>query len=200
MGWGITLAVLALIAVCPLGVAVVYDKNGLLARALIGPVRITVFPTRKGKKQEKLPAEKPVPKKNVVSTEKTEKRGGSLADFLPLLQLGLEFLGVFRRKLRVKRLELLLIMAGDDPCDLAVNYGKAWAALGNLVPVLERFFVIKKRDLQVQCDFTADKTLIDAQLELTITLGRLLHLGLRYGIRVLREYFKIVKLRKGGAV
>jgi len=52
----------------------------------------------------------------------------------------------------------------------------------------------------VECDFTAEKTLIDAHLELTITLGRLMHLGLRHGIRVLREYSKIVKLRKGGAV
>jgi len=26
------------------------------------------------------------------------------------------------------------------------------------------------------------------------------HLGLRYGVRVLREFLKIMKLRKGGAV
>ena len=113
----------------------------------------------------------------------------------------LDFLGdFFCRKLRVNVLKLKLILAGDDPCDLAVNYGRAWAALGNLVPQLERFFVIQKRDMQVECDFTADKTLIDAQLDLTITLGRLLGLGVRYGTRVLREFLKIVKLKKGGAV
>ena len=92
------------------------------------------------------------------------------------------------------------MLAGDDPCDLAVNYGRAWAALGNLIPVLERFLVIKKRDMQVRCDFTADKTLIYARADLTITVGRLLAVVLRHGIRILSEFLKITKLRKGGAV
>ena len=109
-------------------------------------------------------------------------------------------LGAFRRKLRVNVLELKLILAGDDPCDLAVNYGKAWAALGNLLPRLERVFVIKKRDLEVECDFTANETLVTARLDLTITLGRLLALGVVYGIRALITFLKIKKKRKGGAV
>ena len=121
-------------------------------------------------------------------------------DFLPLVRTALDFLGAFRRKLRVNRLEMKIIMTGGDPCDLAVNYGRAWAALGNLVPLLERCFVIKKRDLEVECDFVAEETLIYARLDLTITLGRILLLAVRYGIRALREFLKIMKLRKGGAV
>ena len=92
-----------------------------------------------------------------------------------------------------------LIMAADDPCDLAVNYGKAWAAVGNLMPQLERLFVIKKRNVEVECDFTADKTLIFAKLDLTITLGRLLALAMVHGIRILRQFLTIMKTRKGGA-
>ena len=115
------------------------------------------------------------------------------------MDLALEFLGKFRRKLRVNRLELKLVMASDDPCDLAVNYGKAWVALGNLMPQLERLFVIKKRNLEVECDFTAEKTLIFARLDLTITIGRILSLGVVYGIRIIRQYLKIMKTRKGGA-
>ena len=49
-------------------------------------------------------------------------------------------------------------------------------------------------------DFTAEKTVIYARLDLSITVGRLLSLGVRYGIRVLREFIRITKLRKGGAV
>ena len=131
--------------------------------------------------------------------EKKEK-GGSLLDFLPLVRVALDLLGDFRRKLRLDRLELKLIMAADDPCDLAINYGRAWAALGNLFPLLERAFVIKKRDIEVECDFTVSETLIIARLDITITLGRIIALVVRYGIRALREYLKIMKLRKGGAV
>ena len=68
------------------------------------------------------------------------------------------------------------------------------------MPKLERFLVIRKRNLEVECDFTSEKTLVFVRLELTITLGRLLGLAVVYGIRGLREYLKISKKRKGGAV
>ena len=114
-------------------------------------------------------------------------------------QEALDFLGSFRRKLRVNRLDLKLTMAGDDPCDLAINYGRAWAAVGNLMPQLERLFVIKDRNIEVACDFTASQTLVEFRSEVTITLGRLLSLAVVYGIRVFREFWKIKTKRKGGA-
>ena len=60
--------------------------------------------------------------------------------------------------------------------------------------------MIKKRDLEVECDFTANETLVTARLDLTITLGRLLALGVVYGIRALITFLKIKKKREGGAV
>ena len=77
--------------------------------------------------------------------EAKKKKGGSLQDFLPVLDRVLDFLSAFRRKLRIKHLELTLILGGGDPCDLAINYGRGWAALGNLVPLLDQAFVIKNR-------------------------------------------------------
>ena len=91
---------------------------------------------------------------------------------------------------------LRLILAGDDPCDLAVNYGRVWAAASNLMPQLERLFVIKKRDIQVECDFTAEEISVIAHVDITITLGRLLTLAVVYGIRVLFEFLSMK--RKGG--
>lgn len=204
MGWLIALAIIVLLGILPLGVSAKYDSGGPLVRLIAGPFRIVVFPSKKKEKsakKQKPAKEKPSTPAKPKQTSKKEKSGGSFADFFPLVDAVLDFLGeLFCRKLRVNVLKMKLILAGDDPCDLAVNYGRAWAALGNLVPQLERFFVIKKRDMQVECDFTGDKTLIEAQLDLTITVGRLLSLGVRYGIRVLREFLKIVKIRKGGAV
>ena len=97
-------------------------------------------------------------------------------------------------------LELKVVMAGGDPCDLAVNYGKAWAALGNLQPLLERVLVIKKRDIDIECDFTAPSTLITARVDITITLGRILALVAVNGFKGVKEFLKIMKKRKGGAV
>lgn len=112
----------------------------------------------------------------------------------------LDFMSSFRKKLRVNNLTLKLILAGDDPCDLALNYGRAWAALGNLMPMLDKIFVVGKRDCEIECDFTATQTLVVAQMELTIRFGRLISLGLVYGFRLLKELLIFKKKRKGGAV
>lgn len=214
MGWLIAFGILFLLAILPLGANVIYNADGSQVKIIAGLVRFTVFPVKKKekkpkkgkveKKSKKDKAEEQSVQQETGAAEDTKdakkEKGGSLLDFLPLVQVVLDFLGDFRRKLRLDWLELKLIMAADDPCDLAINYGRAWAALGNLFPLLERAFVIKKRNVEVECDFTASETLIIARLDITITLGRLIVLVVRYGIRALREYMKIMKLRKGGAV
>ena len=81
-----------------------------------------------------------------------------------------------------------------------MNYGRARAAVGNLMPQLERIFVIRKRDIDVSCDFTASESRVTARLDATITLGRLLGLAAVYGVRGMKEYLKFSKKRKGGAV
>ncbi len=212
MCWLIALGVLAVLAVLPLGVSGKYNADGPQAAVILGPVRFSVFPRQnRGKKEKKRDAvsdsrekeESPLPQAPQPPEEKSasqKERGGSVADFLPLVKTALDLLGDFRRKLRVNRLEGKLILAGSDPCDLAISYGRAWAALGNLIPQLERLFVIKKRNLEVECDFTASQTVIIVRLDISITLGRLLALAARYGIRALREFLSIQKKRKGGAV
>ena len=215
MGWWITLGILTLLAILPLGVRVCYDADGPLVKIVLGPLKLTVFPRpkkakpRKAKKQKKETTQTkkvsetenlPKPPQAPPAAKKAkEKKGGSLTDFLPFVKLGLDFLGDFRRKLRMKELYLRLILASDDPCDLAVNYGKTWTAVGNFLPALDRWFVIKKRDVEVECDFTASETKVIARLEITITLGRLLSLVAVYACRGLKEFFVFRNKRKGGA-
>lgn len=204
-GLMITLVILFLLAILPLGVSVRYDAAGVLVRLIAGPLRITLFPMKQKEKKEKKakeakPASPKQPKQKKEKPVEDKPAGGPITDFLPLLQVALELLNDFRRKLRVDRLEAKIILAGDDPCDLATNYGRAWAALGNLWPRLEEFLVIKKRDVQIECDFLADTTVISARLELTITLGRLLALVFVNGFKAAVEFLKIMNKRKGGNV
>lgn len=198
MGWLIALCILIVLTFLPIGVSCLFDGNGPFVRLIAGPVRFTVYPGKKGKKKRsEEDAEKESASENQKKGEK--KKGGSIKEFQPLIKLVLDLLIDFRRKLRVDRLELKVVLAGDDPCDLALNYGKAWSALGDLMPQLENLFVIKNRDLEVECDFTSDQTLIFARLDLTITIGRIVSLSVWHGFRLLREYMKIINQRKGGA-
>lgn len=223
MGWIITFAILFLLAILPLGVRLRYNADGALVKLIIGPIKLQIVPGKK--KTPKKKKEKPKPdkaekkqKKEKIKKEAQPKQvgdanppkpaevpekkeqGGSVLDFLPLVKTLFDFLGDFRRKLRIKKLYLKLIMAGGDPYNLAMNYGKAWAATGNLLPKLEQWFVIKKRDIEVECDFVAEKTTVIAHMDISITLGRLLAAVCKFAWKALIKYLQIKKKRKGGAV
>lgn len=216
MGWWIALGVLVLLAILPLGGRVHYNSQGVRAWILAGPIRIGVYPLKK--KEKKKPKKKPEKEPDTPAPaqeakkepplpeppkppkpDKKKETGGSLLDFLPLVRLGLNLLGDFRRKIRVNNLYVRLVLASSDPADLGIQYGRVWAALGNLMPRVERIVKIKKRDIQVGCDFEASQTVIVCHLDLTITLGRLIALGVCYGIRALKELLILKKKRKGGA-
>ena len=208
MGWYITLAILILLAILPLGASLLYDAEGVRVRVVAGPLKLQVFPLKKKPKKDKQKKDKPKKEKKKKPVHEPgepgapkpkEKKGGSWKDFLPLVRVALDLLNDLRRKLRVDHLKLHLTMAADDPCDLAISYGRMNAAMAGLITQLERFLVIKKRDVHIDCDFTASETVILARLDLTITLGRILSIAVVYGIRALTTFLNIKKQREGGA-
>ena len=200
MGWLIFFAIVFLLAILPLGAGVRYTAEGLTAWVLLGRLRIRLYPIPGWLEKLQSREKKPKPPKQPAPAQPPKepqpekpKDSGSWKQYLPLVRTGLDFLGSLRRKLRVNNLRLHLILAGDDPADLAVNYGRAWAAVGNLMPRLDRAFAIRKRDIQVECDFTADKLSVEFAMDLTITLGRILSLAVVYGIRVIKQFLAIKK-------
>ena len=198
MGWLITLAILVLLAILPVGVRAAYTESGVSADIRVGPFGIRLLPAKKKKKEKpakEKKAKKPPKEKKKKEKAPEEKKGGSWKDFLPLVRVALDFLGDLRRKLRVDILEMKLTLAGGDPAGLAIRYGRAWAALGGIMPQLERAFVIRKRDLNVACDFTESKTTIYARIQITLTVGRAISLLVRYGIRGLKEFLKMKKAK-----
>ena len=216
MGWWITFGILFLLAILPLGVSIHYNADGPVIKIILGPLKLQVVPAKKKPPKEKKekPKKEPKPKKKPEKPPKqvgadapppepkpgeAEEKGGSVLDFLPLVKTVFEFLGDFRRKLRIDNLQLKLIMAGGDPYNLAMNYGRAWAAVGNLLPKLEQWFVIKKRDIEVACDFVATEMTVIAHLDLTITLGRILAAVFKFAFKALIQFLNIMKKRKGGA-
>lgn len=223
MIWWILLAILIFILILPLGVRVNYDEDGAVVSILAGPIPIQIFPVKKKEKPKKQKEEPKQPSPEETSVPESEepqqnaaviddddeeeepepsaeKKGGSLLDFLPLVELALKFVGEFFGKtLHIDVLYLKLTMAGGDPADLGINYGRTWAALGNLWPHIDRLLTIKKRDIQLQCDFEGSQTLVNARVEITITLARLLGLVLNYGFRIAFRFLKIMLARNKAA-
>jgi len=202
MGWWITLCILFLLAILPLGVSVLYEGGSVVVKVVAGFLHLQVFPMKKKDtkpKKEKPPKQKKKQGKAAGKPAAKKEKGGSITDFLPLVRVAIDLLRSLRKKLRVDVLELDMMMAGGDPYALAMNYGKTWARVGMLWPLINDIFVIKKHDINIQCNFENSESSITARLDITITLGRLLALVFVYGIRALKEFIIIINKRKGGA-
>ena len=197
MWWLLIPVVFLLLGFLPLGFVAGFNQNGATLSLKIGLFRLPIGVSKEKKKARK-ETKKPEFESHVTAKKKKDSKGAS--KYFTLLKPVLKFLVDFKRKLRVNDLQLRVIMGGSDPCDLSVNYGKAWIALGNLMPILERFLVIKKRNLEIECDYTSDVTKYQGKLDVTITLGRLLQIVIYHGISILREYFRITKQAKDGAM
>lgn len=193
MWWLILAAIITGLLLLPVGIQATYDSEGAAAWLKIGPVPLQLYPH---------PPKKSIKGKGAATTgfekKKSVRSGGKATDFFPLAEDLLALLSDLRKNLRVTLLRLKLTLAGGDPCDLALNYAKAWAAVGNLMPRLEQFLRIRKRDVDVQCDFVAEETLVVAECRITITIGRLLAVLISRGFPLFKKIITIQNQRKGG--
>lgn len=194
----IVLLCLLLIGMIPLGICVRFSQQQAAAWLVAGPFRFRVYPRSKAKNKRKTTG-KATKKDGFESHAKSNKKNNKLTNLLPIVQLIFDFLTDFRSRLRINDLQLKVILAGDDPCDLSINYGRAWAALGNLMPYLERYFVIKKRNLEIECDYASDAIRLSGYLNMTISVGHVFAIGAYHGIKILRKYIQITKNAKDGA-
>ena len=202
-GWlialGVLLGVVALLPFLPVRLNIVYDEDGLSYKLFLGLLKIRPewLESEEGLKPRLQRDAKVVTQK--AKKAATQKDGGELSQFWPFLEALGKLLNDLRKKIRVNKLDLDLVMGGDDPCNLALSYGKAWAAVGNIMPAREQIFVIRKRDVQVHCDFMAATTKLYLKIRATMALYRLVSLLVQYGVPAYREYEKITNTEEGGA-
>lgn len=192
-------AVFVLLGCVPAGADVSWMDGVFTLRAKLGPFWMTLVPAKaKGQQKKKKKAKKKAPEDAPQTAKPKAAFSGGVSEIMELLEFALDVLGELRRKLRLEQLTLRVRFgAGDDAAKTAIAYGRAWAAIGALLPCLERLFVIGKRDLGAELDYGCEeKMTVDARLVITITIGRALALALRAGVR----FLKIYKNRNKGGV
>ncbi len=172
----IILGILLLLGVMPVGVRAVFDGSlSVYLTFFHAPLRI--YP---GKKK----GEKPKKNGKKEPTEQKKKSGGDLSQLNEYLRLITRLLGKLRRKLLIRELTLHAIFGGSDP---ALNYGRAWAAIGTVMPVLEQLFRIRKHDVGAYCSEEESAIRIYVRAHTTITVAYLLSIA----VHALRGYLKI---------
>lgn len=188
MGWWIALGIIltlggivTLLIFIPVGIRVRYHNDELKMWYTIGPVRLLRYPETEKERLRRLDSKLTVRSVLKEPIAANRRYDNVLGDFVAELKTVLELFWALRPKLRLKRLVMKLVLAGDDPCAVAMEYGGAWAAIGAVYPVLDGAFTIKKQDISVDCDFSeGSKTRLEVKLDITIGLGRLITRLVRY--------------------
>ena len=60
-----------------------------------------------------------------------------------------------------------------------------------MTPLLEQAFRIRKRDVQAVFDPEAEEFTIELELRASVRIGAMVWIGLRCGVRALRQYLQI---------
>lgn len=211
----IVLGVLVLIGLLPAGVKLRYDDGDVEAKLKLGPLRVPLLPVRqpRGKKlarrhgkkikaeqeSRKKKAEKRARKKKKKEEEKqkpkeqrarerAERRRKKLSfeDLTQLLGLALEVVGKLPKKLMMNELYLHVTYSGSDAAQAAIGYGRSWAVVGAVLPVLERAFRIRKRDVGVDLDYGRESLEVFARLDVHMLVGTAALLAFGVGFRALK--------------
>lgn len=185
----IVLLVLLLLGLLKVGVHFVWDGSAAV-QLLIWKLRIS-FPRKKkseNKASGNAPVNKSAPKKPDASLIK-----GWLAAALSHWQDILTLIGRAIHTPRIDVLILRLTAGGQDAADCALNYGKLWAAVSGMLPVLENTFRIGKREIEIRCSYEQKETSCFAQMDLTVRIYELLVLGI-LGLKLLVQLYHEYKM------
>ncbi|MCL2152117.1 MAG: DUF2953 domain-containing protein [Oscillospiraceae bacterium] len=184
--FAIIFAILILIALLRFGVSVEYSANGLTLTAIAGFLRMRILPrsekplskrdkakleARKEKKDRKQAEKKAKKEAKKKSREAREgKKPGAVKTILGLLPAIKTTLVRLRRRLLIKKLVIYYSIASDDPYNTAVAFGAANAALETIVPFIEKYFRVKRRDIRAMANFldTQQSIYINAAISLAI--------------------------------
>ena len=197
MGWIVGGIFLVLLAMMPIRLLVAYSLQGVSVKLKVGFLTFSVLPRKSGGKQKKADESgEAATSGSNAEKQRTKQNKPDISAYLRVLKLVLDLLIRLRNKAVMKRFDFLLILAGGDPSDLAVLYGRTQGAFAVLFGQIEAAFNIKKRNIRIECDFTADKTVFEGFTDISITFGKLLYLAVRYGTVILKEYFTIINNKK----
>lgn len=195
------LALLLLLQV-PLRVRFHYDQGDLALGLRFGPVRYQLFPRPEepAEKPKKKPKEKPKDKEKPEKKKKPKKPKAkinreqifyALEKLPPILGRALKRTG---RSIRIEPLKVWVLVAGSDPADAAMLYGRLAAALAAGLPVLREAIRIKEEDVRLYLDFTEQQIDCIADVGLALRPWSLLSAGVRALASLIKWYLGFRKL------
>jgi len=167
----IVISSLVLIALLRFGAIVEYSEAGLELWAKAGFLRIKLIDPEKEKKPKKKKKKKPKKK-----SDSKALKPGSLKDFTDILKAVANALKRLKRRLLIKQLTIHFTSANENPANTATMFGAANAVFNTIIPLAERNFRIKKRDLRASTDFCGSEQKIYAKVIISIAVWEVFYM------------------------
>ncbi len=220
------LVLLLLVLLLPAWVRVMLQQEKFFLWVGLGPFRLRLLPwkekkpqkQKKPEKQEKAkpqkreappspppqaesPGEAAGPAPQIRKEKEDSPASGGMGKLdipyiMELIHLGLSAMEQFRRALRVDRFLLDCAIATEDAAKTAMAYGAAAAGVGMFLPLLEESLRVRKKDIQVICDFEGTESQIFLEVQVSALVFQLLIIG----IKVLRGFLRLRKQHDQEAV
>ena len=191
------LLLLVLLCLLPVGIRIKYDKEFSLyvSAGFIGfrvipakqkKIRISDYSERKLERQRKRQKKKAAKKeKKEAEGKKKEKKDSVLMTRLKNFDTAPDMIeqlydmlvlvsDKFAKRLTVKIFTLDAIIGSDNAAKTAILYGGACSAAGCISAFLDQHMNLKKRDkasINISPDFLSEKTLVSADVLMTVTVG-----------------------------
>lgn len=160
-----------------------YDERWRIT-LLLGAVHLRLYP-RKAKRR----AWKKKPRQ-AAEREASKKRPEKERDLVTVLKLLASLVNRLRRKLSLRELTVYAYFGGHDPGQRALSYGRAWAAIGVLTPILEQSFCIKQYDVRAILDEDAPTIRVVLRMALRLRGYTVLRLVIWAGMDYLKKKLK----------
>lgn len=171
MWFVIALIILCILLLLPVGIRIYFDGRFRLELCVLF-FRYTLPLSHSKKKPEKKKSEKKRPAKSAQKVKTDNKKLiNSFSEIKPLIP------ALFKRAfaaLTVKRLDIDITVASDDPCDTAMTYGAINAAVYTLISLAECFTKIKKKNINISANYNADSTFVTFDTVIITCLLRLI--------------------------
>ncbi|MCL2044923.1 MAG: hypothetical protein FWG88_00870 [Oscillospiraceae bacterium] len=178
-GFIIITSIILVISLLRFGLSFEYGIDGFTAAFKVGPLTFSVYPQReRSPRRKRIKTEKKSKRAKKEKKESVRALPGSLSDFYALLPDAKRFLGRFRRKLLIKTLIIHYVAGSPLAADTAFAFGASNIVFHTIVPIFERFFRIKNKDLRASADFNAQKPMIYVEAAISIALWEIIYVTL----------------------
>ncbi len=192
------LALLIVVLSVPVYGRIRYDGE-LFVRIRVLGIPISLVPQSKrtsrhpkkpsGKAAKNSSAEKPSKLKELVALMKQDDLAGTLHFLHEVARLASKTVGRVLRSVTVRRMDLQLLIASDDPAVTAKRYGQVCGVVYPALAGIENVVRVCDRRLRVEPNFLMEKSAVRFDVNLRMSVWRLLGAGiaLLWGFLMMKE-------------